>query len=141
MSKLARASALVCLPLALALGACAAETAPDAPGAPVADEADYTGGTKLLDCSVFLSGGGPDQQVTVRRTSKGLVLEELTNHGSMVSRPLAAAEWTSKSLRLRADPDDFGRGKAKLFHDAKEKAWMYSYASPGWAADGYADCQ
>ena len=34
----------------------------------------------LLDCNVFESGGGPDQQVKVEETKDGLVLRELTNH-------------------------------------------------------------
>lgn len=132
-----RCAALVLL--ALPLVGCAADAAPDA-SAPAADEADYTSGKKLLDCNVFMSGGGPDQQVTVLRTKTGLVLRELTDHGATEERALTEAEWTSKKLRLRKDPSDFGTVTSTLTWDSRDKAWSYMYRTSYWQAVGFADC-
>lgn len=54
----------------------------------------------VLDCHIDF---GPDQQVTVRQTSKGLILEELTNGGSYVTRPLSTAEFKSGVINLRIE--------------------------------------
>lgn len=113
--------------------------ADDAGTAPAASSDSDLKSTKiLLDCNVFLSGGGPDQQVTVVQTADGLVLKELTNHGSMIERPLSAEEWASKDLTLTADPDDFGASINRLYFEKGD--WMNESKSDGWHAMGMADC-
>ena len=52
----------------------------------------------ILDCSLSF---GPDQQVTVLSTPGGLMLEELTNTGSFVRRPLSEKEFKSAKILLR----------------------------------------
>ena len=122
----------------LGLAACTA-SAEDAGSASAASSDNDLKSTKtLLDCNVFLSGGGPDQQVTVIEKADGLVLKELTNHGSMIERPLSQEEWESKDLKLTADPDDFGESVNRLYFE--EGDWMNESKSDGWHAMGMADC-
>jgi len=84
---------------------------------------------KILDCNISF---GSDQQVTVRSTPDGLILEELTNSGSFVRRPLTEKELASGKLKLRKDsPSDAGT----LTRD-KDGRWFYNFDG----AMGYADC-
>jgi len=99
------------------------------------DEQDQTGSSKLLDCNVFLSGGGPDQQVTVLRKNGGLVLRELTENGATEERPLSEEEWSKKDIELRDDE----YGSKNRFWKASD-GWMYESKSDGWRSSGYADC-
>lgn len=92
----------------------------------------------LLDCNVFLSGGGPDQQVTVIQRGEGLVLRELTIHGSVEERALTAEEWESKNLKLRLDKWDLPDADNRLYFE--RGAWMNISKSDGWLAQGGADC-
>lgn len=92
----------------------------------------------LLDCSVFLSGGGPDQQVIVEQRGEDLVLRELTNHGSWESRPLSREEWESRDLKLRNETYDPADAVNRLY--VEDGYWMNESKSPGWHAFGYADC-
>src|SRR4051812_20720909 len=88
--------------LLLAVAACSSSSTDD----PIAsgDPDNLTGKTKLLDCNVFESGGGPDQQVTVLKDKDGkLTLRELTEHGSTEERELSADEWAAKNINLRKD--------------------------------------
>lgn len=118
----------------LGLAGCAATSDPPA----ASSDSDLKSATVLLDCNVFLSGGGPDQQVTVVQKADGLVLKELTNHGSMIERPLSQEEWESKDLKLTADPDDFGESINRLYLEKGD--WMNESKSDGWHAMGMADC-
>ncbi len=126
-----RPLALAVVASVLGMAACTSEAgAPDATG-----EADQTGDKVLLDCNVFEGGGGPDQQVTVVQRKDALVLKELTNHGSMVERPLSAAEWTKKEIKLRSD----GYGsKSRIWKESD--GWINESISPGWKTVGFADC-
>ena len=108
----------------------------DAPA--TADEANVTGEKILLDCNVFESGGGPDQQATVVKRSTGLVLKELTNTGSMVERPLTQAEWNKQDLTLRLDRYDGPETKNRLFK--KDGDWQNESVGGGFSSYGYADC-
>lgn len=99
-----------------------------------------TGGTStktetLLRCNVFESGGGPDQEVTVKRTGTALTLIELTNHGSTVSRDLDEEEWSSHVLKLRQEYPDDDNTLTKEGH-----SWRNESKSSGWRTVGYADC-
>jgi hypothetical protein len=92
----------------------------------------------LLDCNVFLSGGGPDQEVRVEQRGDKLVLRELTNHGSWEERPLSKEEWTKKDLKLRNDDLDGPDAVNRLYLEAGD--WMNESKSDGWHAMGMADC-
>jgi hypothetical protein len=86
-------------------------------------------GAKLLVCEISF---GTDQEVTVRSTPAGLVLEELDEAGSLLSRPLSAQEWASRTLQLRVDsPMDSGTLKLK------DGQWTYALAETFF---GTADC-
>ena len=92
----------------------------------------------LLDCNVFLSGGGPDQEVRVEQRGSDLVLRELTNHGSWEERPLSKEEWQKKDLKLRKDDFDGPDAMNRLYFEAGD--WMNESKSDGWHAMGFADC-
>jgi hypothetical protein len=82
----------------------------------------------ILDCSLSF---GPDQEVTVRKTPTGLVLEELTDSGSFIHRALTVKEYNSAKIRLRTDsPIDSGT----LTY--KDGQWLYDLGG----AVGYASC-
>jgi hypothetical protein len=100
--------------------------------------ADQTGTTILLDCSVFESGGGPDQQVTVIKKADGLVLRELTNIGSTEERPLSDEEWAKKDLKLRHEEFDGPDAVNRLWKEKGE--WLNESKGGGWATYGYAYC-
>jgi hypothetical protein len=85
-------------------------------------------GAVLLDCNI---SSGPDQQVTVRATPEGLLLVELTNSGSVVTRALSQKEWASKSIKLRSE-SKFESGTMKLVNGQ----WAYKIAGNM----GFADC-
>jgi len=57
-------------------------------------------GKILLRCSI---SSGPDQEVSVWENDGQLSLHELTSAGSRIQRPLSAAEWSSRRLRLRRE--------------------------------------
>lgn len=83
---------------------------------------------ELLACNLSF---GPDQQVVVLSTPEGLVLQELTNAGSLLSRELSQEEWESGVLRLRIDsPIDSGT----LTFENRE--WYYDLGGSA----GYAEC-
>lgn len=94
--------------------------------------------TVLLDCNVFLSGGGPDQQVTVVQRGDELFLRELTNHGAWIERPLSAEEWETKDLALRREEFDGPDAVNRLYLESGD--WMNESKSPGWHAMGFAVC-
>ncbi len=101
-----------------------------------ADPANLTGKTKLLDCNVFESGGGPDQQVTVLQDKDGnLTLRELRESGATEERDLSQDEWDSKNLKLRQDyPDEVNT----LRKDGRD--WINESKGGGFSLFGYADC-
>lgn len=132
---MSRASLLSVLPLLL-LAACAAESGA---GEEQTGEDDVTGGKVLLDCNVFESGGGPDQQVVVVRRTTGLVLRELTNSGSWEERKLPTAEWDKKHFTLRKDRFDGPTAKNRLWKDGDQ--WFNEASSPGWRTFGMAYCE
>jgi hypothetical protein len=83
---------------------------------------------ELLACNLSF---GPDQQVVVVSTPDGLILRELTNSGSMLSRDLSQEEWDSGVLQLRTDsPIDSG---TLTFENGE---WFYDLGG----AAGYAEC-
>lgn len=90
----------------------------------------------LLRCNVFESGGGPDQEVTVKRTGDALTLIELTNIGSTVQRDLSREEWDSHSLKLR---EEYPGDQNTLVKEGAH-SWRNESKSPGWHTFGYADC-
>jgi hypothetical protein len=89
----------------------------------------------LLRCNVFEGGGGPDQEVTVKRSGDALTLIELTNHGSTVSRALEQSEWESRVIKLRQEYP----GEVNTL--TKEgRSWRNESRSSGFNTFGYADC-
>ncbi|HEY8072918.1 MAG TPA: hypothetical protein VIF62_02380 [Labilithrix sp.] len=100
------------------------------------DPENVTGKTKLLDCNVFESGGGPDQQVTVLKDKDGnLTLRELTESGSTEERDLSQGEWDARNIRLRKqDPDEVNT----LRKDGRD--WVNESRGGGFNVFGYADC-
>jgi len=102
------------------------------------DDANLTSGKVLLDCNVFESGGGPDQQATVIQKNGALVLKELTNSGAMVERPLTQAEWDGKDITLRHDRYDGPSTKNHLWKENGD--WMNESKGDGFSSYGYADC-
>ncbi len=118
--------------LVVAVAACGGSSDPVASG----DPANLTGKTKLLDCNVFESGGGPDQQVTILRDDTGkLTLRELTESGATEERELARTEWDAKNIALRKEaPDDVNT----LRKEGRD--WINEAKGGGFHAYGYADC-
>ena len=82
----------------------------------------------LLACNLPT---GPDQEFRVIETTDSLVLRELTDYGSWLSRPLSQQEWQAKSFELRAD--EFG-DKMRVSFDAD--GWIFKSKT----SMGYADC-
>lgn len=123
---------------ALGLAACA--SAEDGTGGSPAASSDQEvqSAKVLLDCNVFLSGGGPDQQVTVLKRGDQLFLRELTSSGATEERPLSAEEWEKKDLKLRNDKLDGPDAVNRLY--LEDGDWMNESKSPGWHAMGFADC-
>lgn len=120
--------------LAALIGGCAADGAGS-----TATESELTEAKVLLDCTVFESGGGPDQQVTVLEARDGsLSLRELTNHGSTESRPLTREEWESHDLRLRRDRWDTPDTISRLYKDGND--WINESKGGGFSVFGYAAC-
>jgi hypothetical protein len=118
--------------LAVSAFACAA---PSGDGSSASSAAASTSGSKVLvDCNVFLSGGGPDQQVTIVKTADGLILKELDANGSMKQRPLSDEEYQSGKITLTNLPDDFPNDVATFYKSGH--SWMYKSSS----ALGDADC-
>jgi hypothetical protein len=124
---------LVALPAVLSLVACTSVTESSSSAS-----ADLSQTRVLLDCNVFESGGGPDQEVRVEKRASGLVLRELTTNGSWIERPLPEAEWNSGDLRLRNDDGDGPDAVNRLYKD--NGAWMNEAESAGWHEMGLADC-
>lgn len=100
--------------------------------------ADVTGDKILLDCNVFESGGGPDQQATVVQRGEKLFLKELTNTGSMQERELSKEEWESRDLKLRLDRWDLPDTVNRLWKEDGD--WMNESKSDGWHTLGSAYC-
>lgn len=124
--------------LGVVLAACA-DTSDGSTTVTVADSNQEVKSSKvLLDCNVFLSGGGPDQEVRVEQRGHDLFLRELTNHGSWEERPLSAEEWAKKDLKLRKDDFDGPDAVNRLYFEAGD--WMNESKSDGWHAMGMADC-
>jgi hypothetical protein len=122
-----------------ALAGCAGSTEDTSGAAQAASSNDEVKSAKvLLDCNVFLSGGGPDQEVRVEQRGTALVLRELTNHGSWEERPLSKEEWSKKDLKLRNDDLDGPEAVNRLYLEAGD--WMNESKSDGWHAMGMADC-
>jgi hypothetical protein len=69
------------------------------------------------------------------RVAGKLVMKELTDHGSMVQRPLDEREWASQSLKLREDsPGDVSTLR-------KDKGdWINESRGGGFRTFGFADC-
>jgi hypothetical protein len=100
--------------------------------------ADLSETKVLLDCNVFESGGGPDQEVRVEKGASGLVLRELTTSGSWIERPLSDKEWNSGDLKLRHDDVNGPDALNRLYRD--DGVWMNEAKSAGWHEIGVADC-
>ena len=83
----------------------------------------------LLVCNLSF---GPDQQVLVRTTANGLILEELTDTGSTKRRPLSEKEFKSQTLQLRIG-EPYDSGTLTLQADGN---WLYNLGG----AVGYASC-
>jgi hypothetical protein len=122
----------------LGLVACGSSSSKSDDNAATGDPANQTGTKILLDCNVFESGGGPDQQVTVIQREDGLVLRELTNSGSTEERPLSEDEWASKSLTLRRDRFDGPDAVNRLWKEGRD--WMNESKGGGFSEYGSADC-
>jgi hypothetical protein len=120
----------------LGLAACtaSAETSDGASAAAASNDVKSV----LLDCNVFLSGGGPDQEVRVEERGGELVLRELTNAGQWLERPLSNEEWESKELKLHNDDLDGPEAINRLYFEDGD--WMNESKSDGWHAMGFADC-
>lgn len=103
-----------------------------------ADEANLTADKVLLDCNVFESGGGPDQEAIVVKRGDGLVLKELTNTGSMIERPLDQAEWDKQEIKLRLEQFDGPDQVNRLYK--KDGEWLNESVGGGWATYGSAYC-
>lgn len=108
-------------------------------GAVTGDDANLTEGKRLLDCNVFESGGGPDQQVTVYEKNGTYTLKELTNHGSMEQRALSKAEWDKRDIVLRRDRYDGPNAVNRLYKDS-EGSWVNEAKDDGFNVFGFADC-
>lgn len=123
----------------LALVACSGGSSSDAStdeSAGALEKKDGGAATEtLLRCNVFEGGGGPDQEVTVKRTGEALMLIELTNSGSTVQRDLSKEEWDSGTLKLRQEYPDDDNTLTKEGH-----SWRNESKSSGWRTVGYADC-
>lgn len=88
----------------------------------------------LLNCNI---GGGDTQEATVLKTSAGLVLKELDNHGHFHERDLSQSEWKSGKMKLYTH-EEFN-ADAYLKKDGKD--WFVEYKSDGVGYSGYADCR
>jgi hypothetical protein len=126
-------SFLLALPALLALFACTSHTEGSASAS-----ADLSDTKVLLDCNVFESGGGPDQQVQVDKRASGLVLRVLTTGGSWIERPLSDEEWKSGDLKLHNDDSDGPDAVNRLYR--RNGAWINEAKSDGWHEIGFADC-
>ena len=84
----------------------------------------------LLECNLSF---GPNQAVRVLETENGLVLEELTNKGSIQRRALTAEEYKSNQLQLRIE-SPFEKGTLTLEQNGN---WFYDLGG----AKGYANCR
>ena len=82
----------------------------------------------ILDCNLSF---GPDQQVTILSTPKGLILEELTESGGFRRRPITEAEFDSGKILLRKG-DALNSGTLTL----EGSRWLYEFDG----SVGYASC-
>lgn len=121
------------------LAACSGSSSSDSStdeSAGALEKKDGGGATEtLLRCNVFESGGGPDQEVTVKRAGEALTLVELTNHGGTEQRDLTTEEWESGVLKLRQEYPGEANTLTKEGH-----SWRYESKSDGWRTVGYGDC-
>lgn len=89
----------------------------------------------ILDCNI---GGGDTQEAIVLKTSSGLTLKELDNHGYFHERSLSQSEWKSGKIKLYTH-DEF---PADAFMKKDGRDWYVEYSSFGGVSyTGFADCR